>query len=174
MAWHMSLLNWLRRFVFLPLLFNLSKTPRIVRISRDLPTILSLWILFLAVALWHAWTINYFFWGVSNAIGLTVLHLLKSRLNWKRPVLKIWKDSKIAYIFSMLVTLLFTIVTFGPLALSQQQFLLLLERVQISAGLIQCESPDTLLRSSSNGIVSGLSARCIYYQYSPTLPGEIK
>ncbi|MFH1381935.1 MAG: MBOAT family protein [Chloroflexota bacterium] len=74
--WHMSLTDWLRNYLYIPLGGN--RVPR----AR---TFLNLWIVFLLTGLWHgaAWT--FIGWGAYHGALLTVGRVLPVKLTRKVP-----------------------------------------------------------------------------------------
>jgi len=84
-AWHITLSNWLRSYIFFPLSgrllrSSLRKHPNIVVFIAQMTTML-------LIGLWHGITINFAMWGIWHGIGL-FLHKLYSDRS-KRYVLQL-------------------------------------------------------------------------------------
>ena len=63
--WHMSLGVWIRNHLYMPLIRNTGKIYR------------SIFIAFIAVGLWHDYTINYLVWGVGHGAALALTQRYK-------------------------------------------------------------------------------------------------
>lgn len=98
-SWHMSLTNWIRDYIYMPLVFRF----RYNKLMQSIALILTLSL----IGMWHGSTLNYLFFGVYHGIGLTVLQLWRS---WRtRPRLKL--PPAFSYILGVVAT--FTFVTLG-------------------------------------------------------------
>jgi alginate O-acetyltransferase complex protein AlgI len=89
--WHISLVTWIRDYLYIPLGGNRSGEYR---------TYLNLWICFLASGIWHGASWNFVLWGAYNGLFLTLDRLFLLR----------WLDRAGAFV-STTVTLI--IVTYG-------------------------------------------------------------
>jgi alginate O-acetyltransferase complex protein AlgI len=72
-AWHITLTNWLRTYIFLPLSGRLMRTtlrkhPNIVVFIAQMTTML-------LVGLWHGITANFALWGLWHGLGLFLYKL---------------------------------------------------------------------------------------------------
>ncbi len=79
--WHISLSLWIRRNLFFPIQIAAmrwtgGKWPL-------LAATLAFMIAFMLCGLWHELTINYFLWGVANAVGLSVAYIYRQLLQKK-------------------------------------------------------------------------------------------
>ncbi len=74
--WHMSLTNWLRNYLYIPLGGNRVSTMR---------TFLNLWIVFIATGLWHGANWTFLFWGFYHGALLTIDRLLPSSVTNRIP-----------------------------------------------------------------------------------------
>jgi alginate O-acetyltransferase complex protein AlgI len=81
--WHISLSNWFRDYLYLPLGGNKK---------GKLRTILNLWIVFLLVGIWHGANWSFLIFGIYHGLLLTIERLGFSRiLNWiPRPLRSIY------------------------------------------------------------------------------------
>lgn len=71
--WHMTLSNFLFKYVFKPLVINLSQQFR--KFPRLSITFLSYLLTFLICGLWHGTTINFVYWGLWHGFGLIFFKL---------------------------------------------------------------------------------------------------
>ena len=71
--WHISLSNWMREYLYIPLGGNRTAPGR---------TYLNLWIVFLISGLWHGAAWNFILWGAYHGFFLTI-----ERVRWMR-----WKQ----------------------------------------------------------------------------------
>jgi alginate O-acetyltransferase complex protein AlgI len=69
--WHMSLTGWCMTYIYMPVLGTFRRPN------------LATYIVFVAIALWHAASINWLMWGLYHATGL-VLFQMWSRFKRKR------------------------------------------------------------------------------------------
>ena len=76
--WHMSLTNWLRDYLYIPLGGNRVSVVR---------THLNLWVVFLLTGLWHGANWTFIFWGLYHGALLTIQRLTPSTLSGKIPKL---------------------------------------------------------------------------------------
>lgn len=93
--WHISLSQWIRDYVFIPLGGTRGKTIKIV---------LTIFITFFVVGLWHGATINYVLWGVLSGlllIGefLLTKYIIKNLSWWKK--LKLLKIAVVFFLFCL-------------------------------------------------------------------------
>lgn len=63
--WHISLINWFRQYVFLPLEFNRRRHKFLRQQSH-------IFLVFLLTGLWHGLTLNYLAWGALNGLVLAL------------------------------------------------------------------------------------------------------
>ncbi len=74
--WHMSLTNWLRDYLYIPLGGN--------RMSK-VRTYLNLWVVFALCGLWHGASWTFIVWGIYHGTLLTVERILPATLTRKVP-----------------------------------------------------------------------------------------
>lgn len=74
--WHMSLTNWLRDYLYIPLGGN--------RISKG-RTYINLWVVFVLCGLWHGASWTFLAWGVYHGTLLTMERILPATLTRKIP-----------------------------------------------------------------------------------------
>lgn len=103
--WHMTLTQWMRTYLFTPFTRTVMRKggPR-----WDDPAIIAGQIItMVAVGLWHGLAIEFALWGFLNALGLIWVGLLAPRLGSRLPtgLLTWWRDSRLGYGISVLITL---------------------------------------------------------------------
>lgn len=95
--WHMSLFDWLRKYVFNPLSFRWRK-------SAITGTLIALWITFLLSGLWHGFGPTFLFYAIFHAFLMSI-HYLWTR---NKVTLKVNSTQLSNYVFvSTLVALSF-------------------------------------------------------------------
>jgi alginate O-acetyltransferase complex protein AlgI len=68
--WHMSLSNWVRFYVFIPLTRSLLK--RVSRERNQLIVVTGHMTSMVLIGAWHALTINFVLWGIWQGVGLSI------------------------------------------------------------------------------------------------------
>ncbi len=81
--WHISLSNWLRDYLYIPLGGN--------RIS-PFRTYLNLWIVFLVCGLWHGASWNFVIWGALHGACLII-----ERIGWNKYLERLWSPLQHCY-----------------------------------------------------------------------------
>jgi len=82
-SWHMTLSNWVRSYVFIPLSRWLLR--RSWRPSSTLIVLVAQMATMIVIGLWHGFTWNFFIWGVWHGLALFVHKLWSDRSrNWQR------------------------------------------------------------------------------------------
>ena len=100
--WHMSLINWLRDYMFTPLAFYF-------RSMGNKGSILSLVITFVLSGIWHGMELKYLLWGVFHSI-LLAIELLFSKRSFGSALENRKKVNVLRFIFNaVLVYVLFSI-----------------------------------------------------------------
>lgn len=89
--WHISLSNWLRDYLYIPLGGNKNG------ISRQ---VLAIIVTMGLGGIWHGANLKFFYWGIYHAIGILVFHIFSRII-----------DKKFPYILSVAMTFVF--VVFG-------------------------------------------------------------
>ena len=74
--WHISLSNWMREYLYIPLGGNRKSALR---------TYCNLWIVFLLSGFWHGASWNFVFWGMFHGAFLTIDKLFWSKLSLRLP-----------------------------------------------------------------------------------------
>jgi D-alanyl-lipoteichoic acid acyltransferase DltB (MBOAT superfamily) len=85
-SWHITLSNWLRTYVFLPLSRSLLRTrlgrsPTLVVFCAHMTTMLS-------IGLWHGITLNFALWGLWHGFGLFIQKVFADRTRRRQMTLK--------------------------------------------------------------------------------------
>ncbi|MCA9371018.1 MAG: MBOAT family protein [Candidatus Peregrinibacteria bacterium] len=75
-SWHMSLSDWARDYIYIPLGGN--------RVSY-LRNLLNLMIVMLAIGLWHGSTLNFAAWGLYQGVGLCIHRIWLSAIGTRIP-----------------------------------------------------------------------------------------
>ena len=103
--WHMSLMRWLREYIFFPISMskaagNLSKKARKLFgkdigkiIGRRVPLYMASIITWLVTGIWHGASWNFICWGMANCIALLISQELSS---WSKNFRKLhsWTETK--------------------------------------------------------------------------------
>lgn len=74
--WHISLSNWFREYLYVPLGGNQGSTLR---------TYVNLWIVFLCSGLWHGASWNFIIWGAFHGLFLTLDKLFYGKQRFRLP-----------------------------------------------------------------------------------------
>jgi len=102
--WHMTFSNFLFRYVFKPIVVNLSsvlkKTPRL------LITFIGYILTFIICGIWHGNTMNFVYWGLFHGLGLILFKL------WNLYVYKIYIQAIKSNFFHWAYNSLAIIITF--------------------------------------------------------------
>ncbi|MBL4686395.1 MAG: MBOAT family protein [Nannocystaceae bacterium] len=98
-AWHMSLSDWCRRYVFLPVF------------ARTRNHVIALYATMLTLGLWHEFTVRYVLWGAWHAGGLALYRWLDAHIVPRLPVV----DSRIGrtVVHGLAIATTFTFVVLG-------------------------------------------------------------
>jgi alginate O-acetyltransferase complex protein AlgI len=107
-SWHITLSNWLRTYIFLPLSRALLRT-RLKRLPLLIVLIANL-ITMSLIGLWHGLTLNFLVWGLWHAVGLFIHKIFADRtrrlqLGWKNT----WK-ARAFHVFSVALTFHFVLL----------------------------------------------------------------
>jgi D-alanyl-lipoteichoic acid acyltransferase DltB (MBOAT superfamily) len=84
-SWHMTLSNWLRTYIFLPLSRTLLRSrlrshPRLIVFVTQMTTML-------LIGLWHGITLNFALWGLWHGLGLFIHKVFSDETRrWQRQV----------------------------------------------------------------------------------------
>ncbi|NRA11808.1 MAG: MBOAT family protein [Crocinitomicaceae bacterium] len=74
--WHMTFSKFLRDLIFIPIIKLLNKTG--LKSSRTLVTIIGYLLTFFICGIWHGDTVNFVYWGLWHAFGLSIYKLWSS------------------------------------------------------------------------------------------------
>lgn len=89
--WHMTLAGWCQSYIYMPVL-GVSRSPY-----------LALYATFITIGLWHAAAMNWLFWGVYHATGITVFQAwtrFRKRRKWTFLDHGLWKYAGIPLTFA--------------------------------------------------------------------------
>ncbi len=103
--WHMSLMNWLRQYIYYPLAFRYRNQPHV-------SIFISVLLLFVFSALWHGLGLNYLFWAGIHAFFVILEAYWPKRVNTSHWLFRV---PAVLYTFSIVV---FANVFFQATALS--------------------------------------------------------
>ena len=96
-SWHMSLTNWIRDYIYMPLVFRFR--------NSKLITFGAVILIMALIGLWHGSSLNFLFFGLYHGVGLALLQIIRS---FKiRPIL----PKRLSYCLGVLTTFVF--VTLG-------------------------------------------------------------
>lgn len=133
----MTLSAWFRDYVFYPLSISKAavKVGKVgkkifpMRISKLVPSIFAMLIVWFCTGLWHDASWRYMFWGLYNG-GIMILSMcLKPQFAWCKEKLHI-KEGKLWRVFQMLRTfLIISILKIFPLAATTGDSLNMLKRI---------------------------------------------
>ncbi|MDD5225841.1 MAG: hypothetical protein PHV97_01480 [Candidatus Omnitrophica bacterium] len=91
--WHISLVQWMKDYIYMPLAVNLTKK------HPFLGYVIAIIISWSFIGLWHGAEWKYLAWGLYYAVIIIVYQLLI------KPVLdRIWKENFLTHAFSILIT----------------------------------------------------------------------
>ena len=76
--WHMTFSNFLRAYVFKPLVAGLNRWPALAR-RRMLVTAIAYLVTFVVCGLWHGDRLHFVVWGAWHGVGLVVNKLWRER-----------------------------------------------------------------------------------------------
>jgi len=88
--WHISLSNWLRDYLYIPLGGNRGSSLR---------TYLNLWIIFLVCGLWHGASWNFVIWGALHGSCLVI-----ERMGWAKYLDRLWLP--VRHVYTMLIIII--------------------------------------------------------------------
>ncbi|PGZ93243.1 MULTISPECIES: D-alanyl-lipoteichoic acid biosynthesis protein DltB [unclassified Bacillus (in: firmicutes)] len=108
--WHMSLSFWFRDYVYMRMVFLLTKK-KVIKNRRNISYI-SYTTLFLLMGAWHGIQINYLLYGLYQALLMCSFDWFE-QFNKKK---KIWKNNKLTHVLAVIIT--FHFICFGFLIFS--------------------------------------------------------
>lgn len=128
--WHMSLIDFLREYVFTRIVYSLSGKDFFSPKSL-MPASIGLLATFLTAAVWHKFNVGYLLWGLTNAGGLIfLLFLQRTKAISRSKFMKWWTTSPIGYVVSVLLTFVFVNATCLFIALSDMRLAILFNRLR--------------------------------------------
>ncbi|WP_054950929.1 D-alanyl-lipoteichoic acid biosynthesis protein DltB [Numidum massiliense] len=110
--WHMSLSFWFRDYVYMRLVFWLTKKKLLK--NRYTISYIGYFALFLLMGLWHGLQWNYIVYGLYHAVMIISFDWLE-RKNKKH---KFWPDNRFTHVLAVVVT--FNFICFGLLIFSER------------------------------------------------------
>ncbi len=103
-SWHISFLHWLRDYIYIPL-----QKKMIQKGFKNFVAIacFSYFTVFIIAGIWHGGTLQYFLYGVTHGLGLTVYLVYKKILEKKLTpsLLKWYRNSSLIKVMATLFTL---------------------------------------------------------------------
>lgn len=136
--WHISLSNWFRDYLYIPLGGSRGASFR---------TYVNLWIVFVLCGLWHGASWNFFWWGIYHGFFLIIERMIPIRLT--NPFLKFG-----SHIYTILV-IIFGWVLFNTNNLS--------EALNYSSNMIQFKSSGLLIYKYWNAEVITLLILAVFF-----------
>ena len=124
-AWHITFMDWVRRYLFYPLVLQVQRSLGNSTLSRFVSQSLGILMIFIFSSAWHGWHWHYFIWGGFHALGLIITS--------GGPIL-FTNHGKSSYflggsILGMILTSYFVILSFIPFCLSDDHLLILWQRL---------------------------------------------
>lgn len=112
--WHISLSSWFRDYMFYPVSLSqpavkinrLGKKFLPQRVSKLVPSVVAMFVVWLSTGLWHDASWRYIFWGVSNGVLMISAMLLEPQFKWIKGKLHIKDENKVFRAFQMIRTFL--------------------------------------------------------------------
>jgi len=135
--WHITLANWLRDYIYYPLLFTMSKylKPK-SKVLNSLLAALSIFITFTICGFWHGEALGMILFGVLSGLVLGVETILTQNIGPKfkkfmkgRGHLKLFYNGG-----ARIVTFHIALLTFGPVLLSNEQLKIVTETLKTAIG----------------------------------------
>lgn len=96
--WHISLSSWIREYVYAPLAAATRRRFFAIAVAM------------VFFGLWHELSLNYIFWGIYHACGITVWHRFQS-LKRSSSRLRLFTDTKIFSLLAWFLTFNFVIMS---------------------------------------------------------------
>lgn len=99
-AWHMSLSDWCRRYIFLPAL---------ARWRRPVP---ALFVAMIALGLWHELSLRFIAWGAWHALGLAIWRACQRRIWPRLPRAERLAPRVLVHLLSITATFVYVVLGF--------------------------------------------------------------
>lgn len=95
--WHISLMDWLRVYIYYPISFSL-------RSQAKLAIVLSVFAVFLLSAVWHGFGATFIIWGLIHALFILIeSYTTRVRLGFNKMFGKLAKIGAVLYTFAVVV-----------------------------------------------------------------------
>lgn len=91
-CWHMSLTNWVRHYIYMPILTYTQSARLGIFISMSM------------IGVWHGFTINALLWGIYHGIGINLYHIYKKSAFRQKMVVENVFLQRVWYITSIFLT----------------------------------------------------------------------
>jgi alginate O-acetyltransferase complex protein AlgI len=100
-SWHISLSDWCRRYIFLP----------VTAVSRR--PALAISVSMLVIGLWHKFNMQFIIWGLYHGVGIVIYHRYRKLKDVRLPVIDNTYISKGLYLCAVLVNFNFVMLGFA-------------------------------------------------------------
>lgn len=136
--WHISLSSWFRDYMFYPVSLSqpavkinrLGKKFLPQRVSKLVPSLVAMFVVWFATGLWHDASWRYILWGVANGVIMISSMLLEPQFKWMKGKLHIKDENKFFRAFQMLRTfLIISMLKVFPQASSTKQSLIFVKKI---------------------------------------------
>lgn len=89
--WHITLGNWIREYIFYPLIFSQNKFNQYLQRKVDRKIIIALYILisFFVIGLWHGPSKNFIYYGLANGFFILITALIHKKLSKLPPAIQV-------------------------------------------------------------------------------------
>jgi alginate O-acetyltransferase complex protein AlgI len=112
--WHISLTQWFRDYIFLPVSYSISRKIKVYTIFRFRTDYLiysiGILITWSLVGFWHGANWTFIFWGLVNAFLLVSFHISRNIRKKVRKRLRIKKQNKVLIFVETIFTLTITVL----------------------------------------------------------------
>jgi len=111
--WHISLSQWIRRNLFIPIQLNLMR--RYPRTDPVLIASLAIGVSFFMAGIWHGFSRGWLLWGAMHAIGLVVVRLYTGWMQKNRTAEQIaaYRDNRLILIATRALTIEYAAMAFA-------------------------------------------------------------
>ena len=123
--WHISLSNWLRDYLFMPLSYFYLKRSKNKKISILNSYIWATIITMLIAGLWHGASYKFIFWGGMHGLGLIInrVYLFSTKKKFQKKFMPNWLGWILTFNFIAFLWVFFRAGTFGEALISLQSIL---------------------------------------------------
>ena len=98
--WHISLSQWCRDYVYVPVA-SFTRKPYLAILAA-----------MFTIGIWHELSIRYLIWGLYHGIGIAIWHRFQSFKKQRVPNINNFWAKKILHYFSVIITINFVIVSY--------------------------------------------------------------